>query len=161
MKRAKRANARPADPSKQRLRLWLRLLKVSRMVSNEIREKLRVEHATTLPRFDVLAALFRSEQGMKMSELSGVLQVSNGNVTGIVDRLAVEGHLVRVPVAGDRRAIRVMLTEAGRDYFAQLAEQHEQWIDNLLSEIDDAETERMLGQLRRVTVRLERAAQAR
>lgn len=161
MKRARLVKMSPEQPSKQRLRLWLRLLKVSRMVSNEIREKLRVDHATTLPRFDVLAALYRSGQGMKMSELSGVLQVSNGNVTGIVDRLVEEGHLVRVAVAGDRRATRVVLTDAGREYFAQLAELHERWIDELLGELDTQETKQMLGQLSRVTARLDRAVPSR
>ena len=71
--------------SKARLRVWLRILKVSRMIERELRERLRVEFDTTLPRFDVMAALHRAEEGLNMSELSGVLRVSNGNVTGIVD----------------------------------------------------------------------------
>ena len=76
------------DPaSKERLRLWLRILSAQRVIENEVRERLRVEHDTTLPRFDVMAALYRNEEGLKMSELSGELRVSNGNVTGIVDRL--------------------------------------------------------------------------
>jgi DNA-binding MarR family transcriptional regulator len=42
-----------------------------------------------------------------------VLRVSNGNVTGIVDRLAEEGFVERVPVEGDRRANLVRLDAAG------------------------------------------------
>ena len=80
------------DPaSKERLRLWLRILSAQRVIENEVRERLRVEHDTTLPRFDVMAALYRNEEGLKMSELSGELRVSNGNVTGIVDRLVNDG----------------------------------------------------------------------
>src|SRR5690606_31303841 len=77
-----------SDPavSKARLRLWLRLLAVTRMVEGELRERLRGLE-TTLPRFDVMAALSRAPDGLKMTELSNVLRVSNGNVTGIVDRL--------------------------------------------------------------------------
>ena len=82
--------------SKQRLRLWLRLLKTSRDVEGNIRERLRTRYDTTLPRFDVLAALYRNGKGLKMSELSGALRVSNGNVTGIVDRLVTDGAVVRV-----------------------------------------------------------------
>ena len=52
-----------------------------------------------------------------MSELSGVLKVSNGNVTGIVDRLVDDGHVVRVPVEGDRRAMIVRLTRKGTRAF--------------------------------------------
>jgi DNA-binding MarR family transcriptional regulator len=131
--------------SKERLRLWLRVLKSSRMVEARLRENLRVEFATTLPRFDVMAALSRFEDGLKMSQLSGVLKVSNGNVTGIVDRLAEDGLLVRVPVPGDRRASLVRLTQRGREDFARQAEAHEQWIDQMLGQIS-AEDARAIGQ---------------
>ena len=127
--------------SKRRLRLWLRILKVSRLMSAELRNNLRDSHDTTLPRFDVMAALFRNEKGLRMSELSGALAVSNGNVTGIVDRLADEGHIVRVPVEGDRRATEVRLTRKGRDYFAALALEHEGWVDTLLSTLTTEETD--------------------
>ncbi|MFU1477832.1 MarR family winged helix-turn-helix transcriptional regulator [Roseovarius sp. C7] len=118
--------------SKQRLRLWLRLLKTSRIIESELREKLRQEFASTLPRFDVMAALSRYEEGLKMSQLSGVLRVSNGNVTGIVDRLAQDGAVVRVPVPGDRRASMVRLTKRGQEEFAAQAAAHEAWIDEML-----------------------------
>ena len=44
-------------PSKERLRLWLRFLKASRTIEATLRENLRTEFNTTLPRFDVMAAL--------------------------------------------------------------------------------------------------------
>jgi len=88
------------DLSKTRLRLWLRLLKVSRSIEGQLRENLRTEFDSTLPRFDVLAALYRYPKGMRMSELSGVLKVSNGNVTGIVDRLVNDGAVIRSSVPG-------------------------------------------------------------
>ncbi len=47
------------SPSKQRLRLWLKLLRLTRGVEAELRERLRVDYGATLPRFDVMAALFR------------------------------------------------------------------------------------------------------
>ncbi|MEM7616221.1 MAG: MarR family transcriptional regulator [Pseudomonadota bacterium] len=125
--------------SKERLRLWLRLLKASRQVEAQLRENLRQEFATTLPRFDVMAALSRYEDGLKMSQLSGVLRVSNGNVTGIVDRLAEDGLIVRVPVPGDRRASLVRLTQRGREEFARQAHQHEAWIDQMLADFSAEE----------------------
>ena len=67
--------------SKRRLRAWLRLLRVTRGTENHLREFLRVNHATTLPRFDVMAALHRAGGPMKMSALSRQLLVSNGNAT--------------------------------------------------------------------------------
>ncbi|SEO98224.1 DNA-binding transcriptional regulator, MarR family [Salinihabitans flavidus] len=122
-------------PSKARLRLWLRLLKASRAIEAELRDRMRREFNSTLPRFDVMAALERNEQGLKMSELSGVLKVSNGNVTGIVDRLAEDGLVARVAVTGDRRASRVCLTDRGRATFATQAAAHEGWVDELFAQV--------------------------
>jgi DNA-binding MarR family transcriptional regulator len=127
--------------AKDRLRLWLRLLKATRLVEGALRERMRAARGTTLPRFDVMAALYRAEDGLRMSDLSGVLMVSNGNVTGIVDRLETEGLVERVAVAGDRRAIRVRLLSRGREAFQDMAEEHEVWVDGLLSGLTPRETE--------------------
>ncbi len=126
----------PEPDAKIRLRLWLRLLKASRSIETVIRENLRTQFATTLPRFDVMSALSRYDKGLKMSALSGVLKVSNGNVTGIVDRLVQDGLAIRVPVAGDRRAHLARLTKKGSDEFAVQAAAHEGWINDLLSGFD-------------------------
>src|SRR5665647_1478312 len=130
--------SRPA--SKQRLRLWIRLLRTARAIEAELRERLRVEFATTLPQFDVMAALARKDAGMTMTELSRLLMVSNGNVTGIIDRLVGDKLVVRKAPAEDRRAIIVRLTPKGTAQFAQIAKAHEGWVDKLLSEFGSAET---------------------
>lgn len=142
--------------SKDRLRLWLRLLKATRLVSAELRDRLREDHETTLPRFDVMSALYRHEKGLRMSDLSSVLKVSNGNVTGIVNRLASEGFIVRVPVRGDRRATVVRLTRKGREHFAELAALHEGWVDDLLGVLDPEETRLANDLLTRLDVALEK-----
>jgi DNA-binding MarR family transcriptional regulator len=134
-------NVAERNLAKDRLRLWLRLLKATRLVEGALRERMRAERGMTLPRFDVMAALYRAGEGLRMSDLSGVLMVSNGNVTGIVDRLEAEGLVERVAVAGDRRAVRVRLTKAGREAFEDMAEEHEVWVDGLLVALTPAETE--------------------
>lgn len=133
--------------SKTRLRVWLHLLKTSKLIENELKELLRLEFNTTLPRFDVMAALYRFEKGLKMSRISGVLKISNGNVTGIVDRLAKEGSLVRVSVKGDRRVQLVKLTRKGREKFADMAEKHEGWINEMMPNISVSDAEDLIEQL--------------
>jgi DNA-binding MarR family transcriptional regulator len=143
-----------AEVSKQRLRFWLQLLKASKHVENEIRNRLRREFATTLPRFDVMAMLFKSGQGLKMSQLSGELMVSNGNVTGIVDRLVSEDLIERVAIKGDRRATLVRLTDTGTDIFGKMAEAHEVWVSEILGEIDETDMDcatELLAQIREIT----------
>jgi DNA-binding MarR family transcriptional regulator len=137
----------PESLSKSRLRLWLKLLKVSGGIEAELRRRLRDHHDTTLPRFDVMAALARHPKGLKMSELSEYLRVSNGNVTGIVDRLTEDGLALRVAVPGDRRAQLARLTPAGQEAFAGLARQHEDWIDEMLGGLGADETQAMLALL--------------
>ncbi|MGI3169668.1 MarR family winged helix-turn-helix transcriptional regulator [Pseudooceanicola sp. C21-150M6] len=119
--------------------MWLRMLKSTRRVESQLRERLRKEFATTLPRFDVMAALARYEDGLNMSTLSDMLRVSNGNVTGIVDRLVQEGLVIRVQDQRDRRSMRVRLTGNGRTAFAAQAPAHETWIDELLADFTPAE----------------------
>jgi DNA-binding MarR family transcriptional regulator len=137
--------ARPA--SKQRLRLWLRLLRASRAIEAELRERLRREFAVTMPQFDVMAALARTEDGMTMTDLSRHLMVSNGNVTGIIDRLVAEKLVLRQAPATDRRSFIVRLTPKGAAHFATVARIHEGWVDELLTDIDADEAERIIGDL--------------
>jgi DNA-binding MarR family transcriptional regulator len=133
--------------SKQRLRLWLRLLRTARAIEAELRERLRVQFAITLPQFDVVAALAREEEGMTMTELSRFLMVSNGNVTGIIDRLVAEKLVLRQAPTEDRRAFIVRLTPKGASQFAVIAKVHEGWVDSLLSDFDGAEAETMIQHL--------------
>ena len=135
------------DNTKIRLRLWLRLLKLSSEVEAELRRRLKADHGTTLPRFDVLAALFRYPEGLKMSELSTHLKVSNGNVTGIVDRLTKEGLALRVVMPGDRRAYLARLTSEGQAVFSCLAENHENWINDLFKGLTSDEVEALTRSL--------------
>jgi DNA-binding MarR family transcriptional regulator len=148
MKRQANGGSRPLG--KQRLRLWIRLLRTTRYLEAEVRERLKAEFATTLPRFDVLAGLYRAEGGLTMTELSRALMVSNGNVTGIVERLVSDGMIVREPIENDRRATRVALTEKGRDEFVRMAAAHENWINELLAPLGRGDTDAILALMARM-----------
>ncbi len=133
--------------SKARLRLWLRLLQSTRKIESELRDRLRRQFSVTLPRFDVLAALYRKSDGMLMSELSRYLMVSNGNVTGIIDRLVFDGLVVRAQRKGDRRTSIVRLTIKGVTEFERMAEAHEAWVSELLSEFSPKDAQNLSAML--------------
>ena len=95
-----------------------------------------------------MAALFRAPDGMLMSDLSRFLLVSNGNVTGIVDRLVSDGFVSRARRDGDRRTSIVTLTERGRDEFQRMARVHEDWIGDLLGDVDEADAKRLSTMLK-------------
>lgn len=138
-----------SELSKRRLKMWIRMLGVTRASESHLREFLRVKHDTTLPRFDVLAALYRRRDGVTMSELSRMLLVSNGNATAVVDRLEGDGLVRRTQSDTDRRTVFVALTPEGLAQFEGLASDHEHEVDRLfasLSETDlDALTEILKG----------------
>ncbi|GIL39682.1 MarR family winged helix-turn-helix transcriptional regulator [Roseiterribacter gracilis] len=126
------------------LRLWLRLLSCTYLIENEIRSRLLQSFDTTLPRFDLMAQLDRVPEGLTMGALSARLMVSNGNTTGIVERLVAEGLVKRTVSNADRRSTTVSLTAKGRNAFKVMATQHESWIRELFTEIDPATTKRLL-----------------
>ncbi len=133
---------------KARLRLWIRLLRASRYIEGVTRERLKSQFDMTLPRFDVMAALYRQPDGMLMGEIARFLIVSNGNVTGIVDRLVAEGFVARSQRNGDRRTSFITLTRRGRDAFAGMAQAHEHWIDELLGGVSARDAEQLSAKLK-------------
>ncbi|MCG8359202.1 MAG: MarR family transcriptional regulator [Kiloniellales bacterium] len=149
----------PSSDDKGRLRLWLRLLACGQAIEKVIRSRLRDEHGTTLPRFDVMAALDRHPEGLTMGEISRRLRVSNGNVTGVVDRLVREELLRRWHPEGNRRTFLIALTRKGRANFKRMAAQHQAWIDDMLAGLDDAEIKRLAALMERVQSSVSQAAE--
>ncbi|MEJ7687990.1 MAG: MarR family transcriptional regulator [Variovorax sp.] len=138
----------------EELRLWLRLLTCTQLIEKQVRNELREQFATTLPRFDLMSQLERSPDGLKMNELSRRMMVTGGNVTGITDQLVAEGLVERVDVEGDRRAWRVRLTARGRRFFNDMAQQHEEWIVDAfagLSAKEVTQLHRLLGKVKQHT----------
>lgn len=135
--------------ARRRLRAWIRLLRLTRGAENQLRDFLRVNYNTTLPRFDVMATLFRAVEPMKMSDLSRMLLVSNGNATAVVDRLKSDGLVNRVPSETDRRVVMVSLTDAGRAQFETLARAHEIEVDRILAHLGAEDLDVMRDLIRR------------
>ena len=67
--------------------------------------------------------------------------VSNGNVTGIVDRLVTEGLVVRIANAKDRRRDLRAADAQGPRHFARIAEAHEAWVNEILAIASSREAE--------------------
>lgn len=136
---------------KLELRLWLRLLTCSSLIEQNVRGALRLQFDTTLPRFDLMAQLDRAPEGLTMSELSARMMVSNGNITGLADRLVEEGLVKRTPSPRDRRSSHISLTPAGKKAFDVMTPVHEGWIDRMmagLSRQDMQQLFQLLGKLK-------------
>jgi DNA-binding MarR family transcriptional regulator len=136
---------------KDELRLWLRLLTCTNLIEAAIRKRLNEDFDTTLPRFDLLAQLERAPDGMTLGDLSRRMMVTNGNVTGLVERLVQGGLIKRSALPSDRRVQIVKLTPKGHAHFNRIAGAHQDWIARLfgrLSSKDVTDLLRGLGKLK-------------
>jgi DNA-binding MarR family transcriptional regulator len=141
-----KAAERPHDHHDD-LRLWLRLLTCTTLIEGEVRRRLRESFDVTLPRFDLMAQLDKTPDGMTLGELSSRMMVSNGNVTGLVERLVADGLIVRKPAPNDRRSQIVRLTPAGRRAFRAQARAHEGWISEIFADLKPSEVSTLMGLL--------------
>jgi len=126
------------------LRLWLRLLTCTTLIEGAVRSRLRERFDVTLPRFDLMAQLDRAPEGMTLSDVSKRMMVSNGNVTGLVERLVESGHLDRRTSDSDRRVQVIRLTKIGRAEFRKMAAEHEGWIADIFSDLNPKDVRELM-----------------
>ena len=153
------APSRPAQDNgsdeRSILRTWLRMLTCTNIIEGRVRAALRETFDTTLPRFDLLASLdaatLEAPQGLTMSELSRRLMVTNGNLTGLVDRLVREGLVARVASRPDRRAQMISLTATGKLALDAIAPEHATWVSGMFSGLTNTDRQQLyslLGKLK-------------
>ena len=129
------------------LRLWLRMVSCSVKMESILSQRLRKEFKTSMARFDVMSRLERHPDGLTMSELSRRLIVSNGAITGLVDKLAEAGLVTRHEDPNDRRSTIVRLSRKGRDNFLRMARRHEEWVVSILGELSSEAQSELLQNL--------------
>lgn len=144
------------------VRLWLRLLSCTMLIERHLAGTLRRKFGTSLARFDLLAQLSHaraaSPDGLTMSELSRRLMVSNGNVTGLVSRLAREGLIKRRTSPVDRRAQLVCLTPKGEQALAAMIPEHHAWLGELFADVSAEERAGLYEAIGRLKAAVERTA---
>lgn len=141
------SETRGHDDQHDALRLWLRMLTCEKLIANQLRINLREECNSTLPRFDLLAQLERNPHGLNMGDLSKLMMVSGGNVTGIAAQLEKEGLIKRVVALTDRRSLQVHITPKGCKAFYKMAQVHEAAIGSMFSCLSDTEMTQMMATL--------------
>ena len=88
------------------------LRRIMRAVDLHSRQLAR-QHNLTGPQLVCLRRL-SSADGLTHGELAEAVSLSQATVTGIVDRLEAQALVRRERSTSDRRAVRILLTEAGR-----------------------------------------------
>ncbi|WP_174416474.1 MarR family winged helix-turn-helix transcriptional regulator [Nocardia concava] len=111
-------------------------------------ESVFTAHGLQRGEFDVLAALRRSGEPYELnpSNLADTLMMSRAGMTGRLDRLEKAGLVRRIADSGDRRAIRVALTDRGLHLIDVVVTDHfenETRILSILSEQDRKDLDRI------------------
>src|SRR5262249_18846966 len=97
------------------------------------------------------AAEKHESRGLTMSELSQRLMVTNGNITGIIERLRKERLVTRSLAPHDRRTQLVRLTASGRRAFDRMVPEHRAWVERIFSAMNHEEhmqIHELLGRLK-------------
>jgi DNA-binding MarR family transcriptional regulator len=76
---------------------------------------------------------------MTMSQLADVLNVSDSNATGLVDRMAERGFVQRDRVPEDRRVVVVRVTEAGEHLLGEVDALSDGILRSVLGRLDPAQ----------------------
>lgn len=146
----------PEDHGEE-LRLWLRLLTCTTLIEGEVRRRLRERFGVTMPRFDLMAQLDKVPGGMTLSDVSKRMMVSNGNVTGLVERLTESGHIDRRTSETDRRVQVIRLTRLGRADFRRMAAEHKAWIADIFADLADKDVRDLMRLLAKTKASARRA----
>jgi DNA-binding MarR family transcriptional regulator len=96
-------------------------------------------HDLTPVQARLLCMLLGGPRGM--AELAGCLGVEKAALTGLMDRAERRGLARRSPVPGDRRALRVTLTDAGRQAAAAFHADVNQELDGLVAALGTRDRE--------------------
>jgi MarR family 2-MHQ and catechol resistance regulon transcriptional repressor len=104
--------------------------------------------------FNVLNLLRGASEGMSQIEISRQLIMHRSNVTGLIDRLEKRGLLQRFPLAGDRRAYRVVLTPTARDLLAQILPEYHRLAERVWGDLPLARAGQFLADLAHLNANL-------
>jgi MarR family 2-MHQ and catechol resistance regulon transcriptional repressor len=136
------------------LGMWVKLARAHSTLAKLADENIR-SFGLTPPQFGALECLGHLGP-MTLGGLCKKQLVSGGNMTVVVDNLAKDGLVERVPSTEDRRAIVVRLTTKGKKLFDNIFLQHAKFVSSALGVLSDKEQEELAGLLKKLGTSLKR-----
>ena len=131
------------ESSSEELKLWLRLNACNNLIQNELRNVLRSQFQTTLPRYELMAQLSNAPQGLRMGELSERLMVSNGNITTITMQLEREDLIERILNREDRRSTFIRLTPKGKKLLTKMVKAYDKCLSESFAKFSEANAKKL------------------
>ncbi|HLI58395.1 MAG TPA: MarR family transcriptional regulator [Solirubrobacteraceae bacterium] len=133
--------APPAVPSPE-------VLETARTLADFMRFMVRLpdNDGVSLAELGALGALVR-RGSLRICELAADQEMTQPGMTQLVTRLEREGLVARAPDPADRRAVRVLLTEAGRELFRERDASRSARFGELYRQLDEEERGRLRAAL--------------
>lgn len=128
---------------------WLRGL--SNLVSRAFADRLE-GHGVSVPQWVALRCLY-DMSGATLRELAAAVEVDEGALSRLVERLHQKGFLTRQADPTNRRAVRIDLTDAGRALVPVLAREADENDRAFFDAVDEEERRRFLETVKTLLAR--------
>ena len=141
----------PKKPSAlpDHLGYWLR--KLSNAVSGSFAQRLAI-HDVSVPQWVVLRVLF-DHDSLPLKEIVACVEVDQGSLSRMVDRLIARGWVRRDADAADRRTVAISLTKMGRRLIPKLAAEADANEKAFFSGLSQPEREKFLRTIQTLLTR--------
>ncbi|HEY3189879.1 MAG TPA: MarR family transcriptional regulator, partial [Solirubrobacteraceae bacterium] len=140
-----------SSPSPERLRAWRLYFESALALVDVLDAELERDAGIPLRWYDVLVKLEDTPDGLRMNELAERILYSKSGFTRVVDRMEEARLVRRVRPEDDRRSIRVVLTDEGRETMERARRHHRHGIEqHFASHLADSDIKALIRALQKV-----------
>ncbi len=137
-------------------RTWMSLVRCFSSIEAVLMRFFAQKYNSSLPRYDVLTALAMHPGGLTMGELSAMLMVTKGNVTGVIRRLEHDKLVRKKTSKADRRVQSVTILKRGRDQWEAMHADYDQIISTLMGGVSRDDAKIMMAALDKTRINAEK-----
>ena len=143
----------PRKLSRAAVDVWARFIRAEHRLLEAVEADLKAAGLPPLVWYDVVLELARAPDGrLRHRDLQARVLLAKYNLSRLIDRMAGDGLVARVPVAEDARGAYIAITEAGRRLQKRMWPVYGRSIARYfgahLDEADLTELDRILAKLR-------------
>jgi DNA-binding MarR family transcriptional regulator len=140
------------------LTIWRNLHLADAMICQELNARLTTRVGCSLTEHDVLAWVSAApSRRLRMADLAGLLRVTPGGLTRIIDRTVDRGWIVRDRPLDNRREVYAVLTAAGRSLLRSARQTYAGVLQEMIAgQLDNADLLALLSVSQKLLDRLNR-----
>ncbi|HYR88056.1 MAG TPA: MarR family transcriptional regulator [Terriglobia bacterium] len=135
-------------------RVWLQILSLESTILSQLNRALGAEFGLSVAKFEFLAQVERYPEGVSLGKISSNLDVTSGNVSGLVRRLLADGLISKKMSKEDRRSFIVSFSPKGKALFDKANVLHTKKLAECFAEFSLDELEHSSTTLRSLSQRI-------